>query len=292
MSPLTPQGQQKINEIAQRYGVSTDAVVTLLQSLVNGNGTMAQFNHRELGGSGQWMLGGMTMVGDMFNSNLKALIDNLCYELSNLLASQPFQPAPPLNMQRQGGQQQSQGGGQQQQQGGGYYGEPNQSGNVSLFVASGNMGNWWPAELGMPNSSGAQNNVRYAYFAGSHRLAVEVNGRVSVYDTLNHQIGGVSQQQGSGASVTFTSQYGTVDVLNLPIISGDAKFKATPSPTPSNPVPPPVSSNPAPVANSSVQSTQEADIFGKIERLAELKQKGIVSEEEFAAKKAELLSRL
>jgi hypothetical protein len=53
---LTDKGQQTINELAQRYSVSTDAVMSLLQALVNGNGTMAQFNHQELGGGGQWML--------------------------------------------------------------------------------------------------------------------------------------------------------------------------------------------------------------------------------------------
>jgi hypothetical protein len=36
----------------------------------------------------------------------------------------------------------------------------------------------------------------------------------------------------------------------------------------------------------------EIDIFAKIERLADLQKKGILSPEEFAAKKAELLSRL
>ena len=40
------------------------------------------------------------------------------------------------------------------------------------------------------------------------------------------------------------------------------------------------------------EAAQEVDIFAKIERLAELQQRGIVSPEEFAAKKAELLSRL
>jgi hypothetical protein len=34
------------------------------------------------------------------------------------------------------------------------------------------------------------------------------------------------------------------------------------------------------------------DIFFKIERLADLLKKGLLSEDEFAAKKAELLSRL
>jgi hypothetical protein len=49
------------------------------------------------------------------------------------------------------------------------------------------------------------------------RLAVELNGHVTVYDSLDHQISGVSQQQGSGGSLTFTSQYGTVSVSSLPI---------------------------------------------------------------------------
>jgi putative oligomerization/nucleic acid binding protein len=40
------------------------------------------------------------------------------------------------------------------------------------------------------------------------------------------------------------------------------------------------------------QTPQEIDILAKIERLADLQRKGIVSPEEFAAKKAELLSRL
>ena len=57
MPRLTDQGLQKINDLAQRYGVSTDAAMTLLQALLNTNGTMAQFDHRELGGAGQWMPG-------------------------------------------------------------------------------------------------------------------------------------------------------------------------------------------------------------------------------------------
>ena len=77
--------------------------MTLLQALVNGNGMMAQFNHRELGGNGQWMLGGMTMVGDMFNHGLKAKVDGLCSELSQLLAQQPFVlVSPSFQSQSQG----------------------------------------------------------------------------------------------------------------------------------------------------------------------------------------------
>jgi hypothetical protein len=91
---LTEQGSQKINDLAQHYGVSVDAVMTLLQALLNSNGAMAQFDHRELGGAGQWMPGGMTMVGDMFNHGLKAKVDGLCSELSQILAVHPFVPFP------------------------------------------------------------------------------------------------------------------------------------------------------------------------------------------------------
>jgi hypothetical protein len=275
LQELTDQGRQKISELAQRYAVSTDAVMTLLQAVVNSNGTMAQFNHWELGGGGQWMRGGMTMVGDMFNHGLKSKVDGLCSELSQLLAQQPFVPFPASF------QSQSQGSGQQQ---GGYAG----AGSVSMFVpeAPGRAsGQWWPAELGYPNGSGAQNQIRYAYFNQSHRLAVELNGHVTVYDALDHQIGGVSQQQGSGGSLTFTSQYGTVSVSNLPIVSVDG--------VPSNAPEPRIAPAPAPPPEPyRAETANETDIFIKIERLADLQQKGILSPDEFAAKKAELLSRL
>ena len=273
MPQLTDQGLQKINDLAQHYGVSADAVMTLLHSLLNSNGMMAQFDHRELGGTGQWMLGGMTMVGDMFNHGLKAKVDGLCSELSQLLATQPFVPLPA------GVQSQAQGGGQQK--GSRAFSD---TGSASLFVPETPgraSGQWWPAELGFPNGTGAQNQVRYAYFNQEHRVAVELNGRLTVYDTLDHQIGGVSQQQGSGGSLTLTSQHGTVSVSTLPVVSVDG-MQTTPSE-------PPVA--PAGEPNRS-EAAQETDIFVKIERLAELHKKGILSADEFAAKKTELLARL
>ena len=81
-------------------------------------------------------------------------------------------------------QSQSQSSGGQQNQDSGA-----PMGNCSLFVPD-PRNNWYPSELGAPTSSGSQNNVRYAYFAGSQRLAVETGGGVWVYDTLDHQIGG------------------------------------------------------------------------------------------------------
>jgi hypothetical protein len=136
-------------------------------------------------------------------------------------------------------------------------------------------------ELGFPNGTGAQNQVRYAYFNQTRRLAVELNGHVTVYDTLDHQISGVSQQQGRGGSLTLTSQHGTISVSTLPVVSVDGLRTRMPEP------------QVAPASESVRRDgVQETDIFAKIERLAELHGKGILSSEEFAAKKAELLSRL
>ncbi len=225
MPRLTDQGLQKINDLAQHYGVSADAVMTLLQALLNSNGTMAQFDHRELGGAGQWMPGGMTMVGDMFNHGLKAKVDGLCSELSQLLNTQPFVPFP-AGFQSQS---QRQGGGQQEV---GH--DVLDTGSVSLFVPETPgraSGQWWPAELGFPNGTGAQNQVRYAYFNQKRRLAVELNGQVTVYDTLDHQISGVSQQQGRGGSLTLTSQHGTVSVSTLPVVSAEGVQTKAPEPS-------------------------------------------------------------
>jgi hypothetical protein len=70
--------------------------------------------------------------------------------------------------------------------------------------------NWWPAALGVPSSVGAQNDVRYAYFPAARRLAVDLKGKVTVYDTQDHQIGGFSQQQSELGSLSFASQFGPV----------------------------------------------------------------------------------
>lgn len=282
MRQLSAAGQRAINDLAQRHGFSSDAVLSMLESMVNGNGAMVQFSHPEFGGSGQWMRGGMIMVSDMFNNSLKGRIDGLCNELWGLVADEPdLISTGSFQSQSQGGQRQgAYGVGQQQQSGSGPVGR------VSLFVPppAGSSGHWWPADLGAPTSTGAQNDVRYAYFAQTRRLAIEVNSRVTVYDTLDHQISGFSQQQSSGGSLTFSSQRGLVDVASLPVLSVDGVPRHAHVPT----------SSPSPVSQSSVgaPSVGQADVFATIEKLAELRDKGILSEEEFATKKAELLARL
>ena len=285
---LTQPGQQIMDELAKRYGVSGGAVMTLLQGLIASGGTMAQFSHPELGGMGQWTRGGMTMVGDMFNNALKAKVDGLCAELSDLLAQEPV-------LTRAGSQSQS------QRQGGG----GNALGEASLFVPAGgeNVGGWWPAELGAPSSTGSQNNLRYAYFPEARRLAVDIAGKLTVFDTLDHRIGGVSQQQGSDASFTFVSQRGTVRLSDLPVTC-EARAHSPSSATSwapaaasvarrhEEPVPKPAPAQPAKPQQAAGAAASADDIFAKIERLADLRGKGILSDEEFAAKKTELLSRL
>jgi hypothetical protein len=248
---------------------------------------------------GQWSQGGMTMIGDMFNNALKARVDGLCSELAGLLARQP------LTAQPRGGQS------QRQSQGGFAGGFFRGGEEVSLFVpiTGRSSAGWWPADLGQPSSTGEQNDIRYAVFPAARRLAIDIAGRVTVYDTLDHQIGGISQQQSGDASLSFTSQDGLVRLSELPIVAGCTRAPSPPPPaaapaTPppparpgressaaaSTPAPPPVVSPPPPHPVPAAESADE--IFAKIERLADLRGKGILSEDEFATKKAELLARL
>jgi len=262
MQNLTNVGENLVNNIASRYQLSFDAVVHMLVAVNNGGGSMAQFNCPELGGSGQWMRGGMIMVGDMFNNNLKATVDNLCNELSDILVNNQIFPVIPA-------------------------GTPGSN-------------QWWPSDLGTPFSSGSQNNIRYSIFP--NRLAIELNGQVSIYDTLNHNIGGVSQQQGGDSSLTFSSQFGNIGVHDLPLLSGQG---VAPAPQTNFAAPPMAETNqyiaetpaPEPLDNvSSIASTAtELDTnsaLDTLEKLAQLRDVGAVTEEEFNAKKEQLLSRI
>jgi hypothetical protein len=260
MQKLTNVGENLVNNIASQYGLSRDAVVHMLVAVNNGGSSMAQFNCPELGGSGQWMRGGMTMVGDMFNYGLKNTVDNLCNELANALANNQMFPVIPA-------------------------GTPGSN-------------QWWPANLGSPFSSGAQNNIRYAVFP--NRLAVELNGQVSVYDTLNHNISGVSQQQGGNTSLTFSSQWGTISVSSLPLISGQSL--ETPQNNFAEPlIEPQQTSMPEPVdtyqpnqalSGNPTPQYSTSETLEIIEKLAQLRDLGALTDEEYTVKKANLLQRI
>lgn len=272
MQKLTPNGENLVNDISNRYHLSRDAVIHMLVAVNNGNGTMAQFNCPELGGGGQWMRGGMTMVGDMFNNGLKTTVDNLCSELSAAIANMQVFPVIPA-------------------------GTPGSN-------------NWWPSFCGSPFSSGGQNNIRYAVFPG--KLAVESNGQVTVYDTLNHNIGGVSQQQGGDTSLTFSSQFGTISVNQLPIISGAGTSQppvqtnfaepAYQQPSQNQPIqnqaPQNQTSNNNNVnqpqsnkTNTPIPSSTD-EIINLIDKLAKLRDAGALTEQDFNTKKVELLDRI
>lgn len=295
MQNLTQAGQQLVNNLSAKYNLSFDAVLHMLISVNNGSGSMAQFNCPELGGSGQWMRGGMTMVGDMFNHGLKMTVDNLCNELANGLANiQVFTPIPK--------------------------GTPGSN-------------QWWPGNLGQPFSSGAQNNIRYAVFP--NRLAVELNGQVTVYDTLDNNIGGVSQQQGGDSSLTFSSQYGTIAVNSLPIVSGNGlsnngmsnnqannsqsnnnqssnnQFNNNTAPAPQRNFAEPrqnlqQNNQQSFQSNTSTHQPNQAsqqttfvpntssidDVIKVIEKLAKLRDAGAISDNEYNTKKTELLNRI
>jgi hypothetical protein len=274
---LTPEGERIVAEIASRHGFSGDAAMRVLRALSIGNGTQAQFNHQELGGMGQWSQGGMIMIGDMFNQGLKARVDGLCRDLADLLRGEPvFAPDErPI-----AGTTQAQDHAQSHDASGA---------SVSLFAQGFDSPSrtWWPDGLGHAASMGSQNDLHYAYFPASRRLAIKRDGRVIVYDSGDHRISGVSQQQGGDQTLTFTSQHGVVRLGDLKHVPADAPPQA---PAPQQSI------APAPVepetAGTEKAASTPSDIFSALERLAELHQKNILSEAEFAAKKAELLARL
>ncbi|EAU43293.1 hypothetical protein FP2506_10626 [Fulvimarina pelagi HTCC2506] len=331
---------REIARISSSTGFSEDAVRAMAEALRAGNGTMAQFNHFELGGFGQWSAGGMLMIGDMFNNALKGRVGALADIVSASLAR----------------------------------------GDLPMRTARGfgATNHWWPEELGQPSSSGAQNGIRYAVFPGTARLAVETGGRVTIYDTGEHRIGGVSQQQSGTSTLRFSSQLGSVEPGDLEIVdcgpvedanntegataehpyqsttresgrqsqtssaqaaavgsfqsqsqgSSFPPFRApveetaargAPRTTQFDPEPAigaekPAASDvspaargldsitPEPPVSASVQASTPStptsaekptgDPLALLRGLAELKNEGILTEEEFAAKKAELLSRL
>lgn len=318
MSGLTDHGTQVRDDLAQRYDVSGQAVEQMMAAVLRGGGTQAQFDIPELGGMGQWSWGGMTMVGDMFNTGLQATVSGLCGDIAQAASTGAlFHKAAPARSWQ--GQAQSQGTGL--------------GGHMGLGMSSG----WWPDELGQPSSLGSQNDLSYAIFPDKQRLAVNLAGRVTVYDTGPHEIGGISQQQSGLGSWVFASQYGNVDLSRLkvvppadrddvdegapedgevtvragavPDVAVEAPMKAGVEESVAAPSPEPVAEPAKTAAETQVEDTpreaspvttpspkglaQTADeIIAALEKLGSLRDIGILTDDEFAAKKADLLSRL
>ncbi|HSI82262.1 MAG: SHOCT domain-containing protein [Candidatus Methylacidiphilales bacterium] len=190
MSTATMSQTSSLQALANQHGFSLDAVQSLYNAIERGGGSMAQFNHHELGGNGQWMSGGMMMIGDMFNNNLKNRVASLAQDLSNAYYNQPPQ-------------QESQNSGNQ--------------GSSSFSTMSSNNNNWWPSEFGHPASSGGQNDLSYAHFPDRDRLAIRMGSNVSIFDTQGLNIGGFSQQQSNGLQGLYVStNRGQIAVTSLP----------------------------------------------------------------------------
>ena len=259
MKALTKEGQQYVDDIAAKYNLKTETVETLLRAIINGNGKMAQFNLSELGGSGQWMRGGLTQVGDMFNVPLRVTVDKICNELSDLASTKVLY-----------------------EEGEAHATERSVQTNYSTSAASSS----WPSVFGSPTSSGSQNNFKYAYFAPVRRLIIDDHGKRTIYDTRHHQITGISQQQSSGSSYQFTSQDGPVDLNSLSVISEPAS-QAQPTPEIAYDV-----TSTADLRSTPGSQSTEDSVFATIEKLNALYERGQITEEEFKSKKQELLSRL
>jgi hypothetical protein len=178
-----------IKDVAERYKVSTDVVESLLDSLRRTGGTMAQFDHPELGGPGQW-LPGMVMVGDMMNNQLKAHVAGLCSELSAIVRGTDSAGFHTLSRPP---------------------GTAAASGEAHLPAGE----SWWPATYGHPSASGGQNGIRYAVFPEKRRLLIQRGARIDCYDTGIYHVSGVGQQQGHASTLTFTSRAGEVPLEEL-----------------------------------------------------------------------------
>lgn len=280
----TDEGSQAIGEIARRYGFSEDAGRAMADALNQSAGSMAQFYHPDLGGMGQWSRGGMLMIGDMFNNGLKGRVAGLAEDLAAAMGRGEIVARRPAQ------------------------GE-----------ASSGFGQWWPEELGSPSSTGAQNGRRYAVFPNARRLAIDADGRVRIYDTGDDRIGGASQQQGGGSSLSFSTDRGSVGVEQYrevgaaPAASEPAPYRAEPAPyaeatpplrferdaapenvggQPASPAPaaePYSAADPAPATSSRADA---ADPIELIRKLASLRDAGVLTDEEFQSKKVELLARI
>ena len=177
-----------VDRMAKKHSVSPAAVQVVLAALRSGGGRMAQFSHADFGGMSQWSPG-MSMVGDMFNTQLKAKLDALCSDIAAYLDT-----SETAGGARAAGEEVS-------------YRSPIRSDD------------WWPAGLGRPAAVGAQNDLRYAVFPETRRLVIDDQGIVSVYDTGSHRIFGVAQAQSADRTLTFTSQDGLVRIADLPRVS-------------------------------------------------------------------------
>jgi hypothetical protein len=123
----------------------------------------------------------------MFNNRLKSKLDAVCSELAAYVAETPAT-------------------------------DPGQGGdaNEASYRSSREASDWWPENLGTPSAVGTQNNLQYAVFPGTQRLAIKDGDHLAIFDTGRHRIFGVAQAQSTDQTLTFRSQIGLVRLRDLP----------------------------------------------------------------------------
>lgn len=170
---------ERVAALAERHGLSRGAVQALAEALRASRGGGAQWNHPDLGGMGQWSGGGMLQIGAMFDDQLKARVRATLEALAE---------TGDLDAAHDPGRDDAE---------------------------ARTAGAWWPAELGAPSSTGAQNAMRYACFPDRRRLVVEREGRTTIYDTGTRRLTGFAQAQGPAQTLSFSGPDGpvTLDAL-------------------------------------------------------------------------------
>lgn len=93
MASRLDEGDAALSRIAHRHGFSSDAARLMRAALEQGHGALAQFDHPEFGGFGQWMRGGMIMLSSTQDRTLRPRIDALCCELADLAATPTMERA-------------------------------------------------------------------------------------------------------------------------------------------------------------------------------------------------------
>jgi hypothetical protein len=111
---------------------------------------MAQFSHADFGGMSRWSPG-TSMVGDMFNPQLKSKLDALCTDIAAHLASEKI-----------------------------IGGVRSAVDEVSYRSMPGSS-DWWPSGLGRPGAVGVPKDLRYAVFPEARRLVIDDRGSVSIF---------------------------------------------------------------------------------------------------------------
>lgn len=245
-----------LQALATRHGVSLEAVRHLLRALQSGQGNMAQFDHPDLGGFGQWSRGGMVMVGSMNDHALKARVDALCTELAAALPLSGFR---------------------EEAASGNWW--PAELGHPSSAGAqNGTRYAFFPAARRLAVETAG----RLALYDTAERI---VTG-------ASQQQGATASLRFSGPQGGFSLDDLTPVERNAaakPSAPTGAAASASSSSSADRPAAPGPAAHPPGPALSGAGS---AEVLSVLERLAELHKKGVLTDTEFSEKKAELLARL